>query len=77
MIDILYGHLTYRYIVAWKVGGIILEEYIVYIFIFVLKMAAICSSKFLAPTYNITQFHNQEHRTTMKTAYLPYGTRLM
>ena len=68
---------AYRYIVAWKVVVIILEEYIFYIFIFVLKMAAICSSKFLAPTFNITQFHNPEHRTTMKTAYLPYGTCLL
>lgn len=42
--DIFYNHLADRYIVAWKVGVIILEEYIVYIFIFVLKMTAICSS---------------------------------
>lgn len=44
MMDILYNHLADRYIVAWKGGVIILDEYIVYIFISVLKMAAICSS---------------------------------
>jgi len=41
MMDILNDHLAYRYIIAWKVGVLILEEYIVYIFIFVPKMAAI------------------------------------
>jgi len=41
MMDILYDHLAYRYIVALKVGVLILEKYVVYIFIFILKMATI------------------------------------